>query len=172
MDRDNPTDVAVFIRDHEDKIQNDIEKMLEYGALLYEGPSSKDAKRNVGVTLNGQWVLIWDTKEFVVITLFCIDLGVGGDVNDAFIKNAVAQINEARQHRDDVAQRVVRDSEEYQRLIEGWEGSLVEYRKRVKELEQNIAGGRQMIAALSVDTKIADDNIRDKVEILIGRQKF
>ena len=35
MDRDNKTDVAVFLRDHDDKIQNDIEKMLEYGTLLY-----------------------------------------------------------------------------------------------------------------------------------------
>ena len=172
MARDNPTDVAVFIRDHEDKIQNDIEKMLEYGTLLYEGPSSKDMNRPIGVTLNGSWVVIWDTKEFVVITLYCIDLGVGKDVNEAFIKNALAQIDEAKQYREEVAKRVARDFEEYQRLIDGWEGSLVEYKKRVKELEQYIAGGRQMLAAFSVDNKIADDNVREKVEILIGRQKF
>ena len=172
MDRDHPTDVAVFIRDHEDKIQNDIEKMIEYGTLLYEGPSSKDTKRPVGVTLNGSWVVIWDTKEFVVITLYCIDLGVGSDVNNAFIRNALAQIEEARQHSDEVAKRVAADSEEYQRLIEGWEGSLAEYKKRVKELEQYIAGGRQMMAAFSIDKKIADDSVREKVEILIGRQKF
>lgn len=172
MDRDNPTDVAVFIRDHEDKIQHDIEKMLEYGTLLYEGPSSKDMKRDVGVTINGSWVVIWDTREFVVITLYCIDLGVGSEVNDAFIKNAISQIDEAKKSSEEVSRRVAADSEEYLRLIEGWECSLVEYKKRVKELEQCIAGGRQMINAFSVDKQIAEDRVREKVEVLIGRQKF
>jgi len=172
MDRDNPTDVAVFIRDHEEKIQQDIEKMIEFGTLLYEGHSFKDPKRNIAVTLNGSWVVIWDTAEFTVVTLYCVDLGVGDEVNKSFIANAVNQIEQAKQACAAVAERTSKDRQTYQELIDGAEASLSQYRKLVKELESYINGCRQMMASISVDDKIAEDNLREKVEILIGRQKF
>lgn len=172
MDRDHPTDVAVFIRDHEDKIQNDIEKMIEFGTLLYEGHSFKDPKRSVAITLNGSWVVIWDTVEFMVVTLYCVDLGVGDEVNKSFIANAVNQIERAKQVCTEVAERTSRDRKTYQELIDGAEVSLSQYRKLVKELESYINGCRQMMASISADDKIAEDNLREKVEILIGRQKF
>lgn len=172
MDRDNPTDVAVFIRDHEDKIQQDIEKMIEYGTLLYEGRSFKDPNRNVAVTLNGSWVVIWDTTEFTIITLYCVDLGVGDEVNKSFITNAVSQIEQAKRTCATVAEQTSKDRQTYQELIDGAETTLSQYRKLVKELESYINGCRQMIASISVDDKIAEENLREKVEILIGRQKF
>ena len=172
MDRDHPTDIAVFIRDHEGKIQNDIEKMLEYGTLLYEGKSIKDPKRTVGVTINGSWVVIWDTKEFTVITLYCIDLGVGDEVNKAFISNAHAQIDQARTEMEETTRRTAEYIKTYQELIDNAEASLAKYRKLVKDLESQIIGCRQMIASMSVDNEVANDRVRERVEILIGKQKF
>ena len=172
MDRDNKTDVAVFLRDHDDKIQNDIEKMLEYGTILYEGQSFKDPKKTVGVTLSGSWVLIWDTREFVVITLYCIDLGVGDEVNQAFIKNAVEQIQEAKTQYEDTVKRTLDCTSTYQSLIEGNEAAIARYKKLIRDLESQNAGARQMISAITTDKQMADDNVRDKVEILIGRQRF
>lgn len=172
MDRDNKTDVAVFIRDHDDKIQHDIEKMLEYGAFLYEGPSFKDPKKTVGVTLNGAWVIIWDTVEFIVITLYCVDLGVGDEINQAFIKNAVDQIQNAKAQYDETVKRTLDCISTYQALIEGNEAAIARYKKLIRDLESQNAGARQMISTITTDKQIADDNVREKVEILIGRQRF
>lgn len=172
MDRDSKTDVAVFIRDHEDKIQNDIEKMVEYGNLLYEGKSTKDPKKTVGVTINGSWVIIWDTKEFVVVTLYAIDLGVGDEVNKSFIANAISQIEEAKREYTETVNRTQEYINIYQNTINASEASLVKYKKLVKDLESQINGCRQMITSMVVDNEVADDRVREKVEILIGKQRF
>lgn len=172
MDRDSKTDVAVFLRDHDDKIQHDIEKMLEYGTLLYEGQSFRDPKKTVGVTLSGAWVLIWDTREFVVITLYCIDLGVGEEVNQSFIKNAVEQIQAAKTQYADTVKRTMDCVSNYQTLIEGNDATIARYRKLIRDLESQNTGARQMISAITADKQLADENVREKVEILIGRQRF
>lgn len=172
MDRDNKTDIIVFIRDHDDKIQKDIEKMVEYGALLYEGPTSKDPKKNVAVTLNGQWVVIWDAKEMVVITLYCIDLGVGDDVNNAFIESAVAKINEAQKEYEQAIERSNDFIEHYKDLIEKAQGTLDRYRKMCRDLENYITGCKQMITGITTDNDVAKEKVREQVEILIGKQRF
>lgn len=172
MDRDNKTDIAVFIRDHEDKIQQDIEKMVEYGTLLYEGKSSRDPKKTVGVTINGAWVVIWDTVDFVVITLYEIDLGVNEAVNKAFIASALEQIEAAKAEQAKVSEDTQKYISIYKNTIALAEGSLTRYRKIIKDLEAQISGCRQMIASMTVDNDVADEKVREKVEILIGRQRF
>lgn len=172
MDRDSKTDIAVFIRDHEDKIQQDIEKMLEYGTLLYEGKSTKNPKQTVGITLNGAWVIIWDTVEFVVITLYCIDLGVGDDVNKAFIESAIKQIDAAKEEQRQVIERVQTYVDLYKELIERNEENIAKYKKVIRDLEKQIAGCREMMQSFAADYEIADNNVREKVELLIGKQHF
>lgn len=172
MDRDSKTDIAVFIRDHSDKIQTDIERMIEYGNLLYEGKSFKDPKREVAVTINGMWVIIWDPNDLTVITLFRIDLGVGEDLNKEFVDSALKQIDKAKVELFETQKRTAGSIETYNRLIEDAEASMLQYRKLAKDLESYISGCRQMIQAVTTDNTIADNNLREKVEILIGKQKF
>lgn len=172
MDRDNKTDVAIFIRDHDAKIQQDIEKMLEYGTLLYEGKSTKNPKQTVGITLNGAWVVIWDTIEFVVITLYCIDLGVGDDVNRAFIESALNQINVAKEEQRQVTERVQSYINSYKGIIDRNEEDIAKYKKIIRDLEKQVASCKEMIQSFSVDYYVADNNIREKVEVLIGKQHF
>lgn len=172
MGRDHPTDIAVFIRDHEGKIQNDIEKMVEYGSLLYEGPTSLDPKRNVGITLNGHWVVIWDTREFIVITLYCIDLGVGDDVNKAFIDNAVRQIEEAQAAYEATVKHSAEQVASYMELIEKAQGELDIHKGLCRSLEDRISALRQMVTAVNTDNDVAKDKVRECVETLIGKPRF
>ena len=64
------------------------------------------------------------------------------------------------------------NSSGYQSLIEGNEAAIARYKKLIRDLESQNAGARQMISAITTDKQMADDNVRDKVEILIGRQRF
>ena len=172
MDRDSKTDVAVFIRDHEDKIQQDIEKMVEYGDLIYEGKTPKDMKRDVAVTMNGFWVVIWDPNELTVITLYRIDLGVGDDVNQAFIKGAYDRIKQAQNEYEETVARTNAQIDTYKTVIEDSEASLARYRKMVKDIEKQISGCREMIQCITTENEIARDKLVDAVETLIGKQKF
>lgn len=172
MDREHPTDVALFIKNHETKIQQDIEKMVEYGTLLYEGPSDRDPKKSVGVTINDSWVIIWDTRDFVVITLYCIDLGVGDDVNKAFISGALARIDEAKQNCANVAKRTEEYIALYKEIIEKEEANISRYRKLIKDLETQVNNCRQMLISINADNEVANEQLREAVENLIGKQKF
>ena len=172
MDRDSKTDIAVFIRDHDDKIQNDIEKMVEFGTLLYEGPTTKDPKKDAAVTINGSWVIIWDAKAMTVITLYCIDLGVGEDVNKAFIENAVQQIGTAQAEYEQTITRSGEYIQQFQEIIESSQAKLDIYKKLCRDLENQIAGYRQAIVGINADNALAKDKVRECVEILIGKQKF
>ena len=82
------------------------------------------------------------------------------------------QIDAAKQELADTALRTAEYTATYQKIIDDSEATLSQYRKRVKELEAHISGCRQMIQSTAVDNRIADEKVRDAVEILIGRQKF
>ena len=73
------TDVNRLITLNEDKIKTDINKMINYGQLIYSGKQSqKDGKGNiVDVFLKDCWVVIADSRIKNVITLYKIDLGLG-----------------------------------------------------------------------------------------------
>lgn len=172
MDRDSKTDVTLFIKNHEEKIRNDIEKMLQYGSKIYSGKSTRDSRRNVSVIINGMWVVILDIDSQTVVTLYRIDLGVGDEANKVFAEKALAQIDIARKECDEVAERTVYNLSTYQSIINHNEETLSRYRRLIKEIEQQIAGYREMIKSINADVAVADCNLREKVEILIGKQHF
>ena len=59
------TDVQRFMVTHEQKIHDDIEKLIEYGQIIYSGKQkTRDGKtNNVDVYLNGTWVVLVDAKK-------------------------------------------------------------------------------------------------------------
>lgn len=172
MDRDNKTDIALFIKNHEDKIRNDIEKMVQYGSTIYTGKSIKDSRRNVSVIINGMWVVILDTDSQTAVTLYRIDLGVGDEANKVFIDRALMQIDIARKEYEEAVERSIENLNTYQSIIDHNEENLSKYRRLIKEIEQQIAGCKEMIKSINTDATVADCNLREKVEILIGKQHF
>ena len=42
MEKEDTTDVLVFIEQHKEKIEEDISKMIEYGELIYTGKNLND----------------------------------------------------------------------------------------------------------------------------------
>ena len=77
------TDVNRFVTLNENKIKTDINKLIQYGELIYTGKQSqKDGKGNmVDVFLKDCWVVIADSRIKNVITLYKIDLGLDDEFN-------------------------------------------------------------------------------------------
>ena len=61
MDKDNKADMLVFIQKNEQKIKEDIFKMITYGEILYSGKPTVDYnKQPVDIFLKDTWVVIVD----------------------------------------------------------------------------------------------------------------
>lgn len=76
-------DVNRFVTLNEEKIKTDINKMIEYGDLIFSGKQfQKDCKGNViDVYIKDTWVILVDGKAKTVITIYKIDLGLGDEFN-------------------------------------------------------------------------------------------
>lgn len=174
MGKDDNGDVKRFIITNEEKIQNDIHKLIQYGELIYTGKQSqKDGKGNVvDVFLKDCWVVLVDSRTKKVITLYKIDLGLDDDFNKAYIAKMMEKLNANKEVLESVQQQVQVESDMYRQMINDAEIQIKEYRSMIKNLEELSAAYKTVIENNSV--KIAQAN-RDVVEVLntlINKKEF
>ena len=118
MDKDNKIDVALFIQQHEQKIKEDIFKMIQFGKLLYSGKSTCEFnKQPVDVYLNGTWVIIVDIAKSNVITLYTIDLGLGNDFNNEYIKQLTAKLDSVKENFETINIGIQTQRQTYSSII-------------------------------------------------------
>ena len=147
MDRNEKSDVVVFIAQHKQKIKEDIFKMIEYGTLLYSGKPVTDFNRQpVDIFLNGTWVVIVDIAKCNVITLYSIDLGLGNDFNQEYISKLMQKLNVAKEDGFET----IND--------EGYAGHI-SYGKNEKDLVVYLKSGKAQL-------------IEKELEYLLGRKAY
>ena len=173
MDKDEKSDIAVFISRNEQKIKEDICKMIQYGTLLYSGKSvSEFNKQPVDIFLNGTWVIIVDIAKCNVITLYSIDLGLGNDFNQEYINKLMQKLNIARENYDTVNIGIQTQKETYSSIIKENMEQINEYKQFIKNLEKLNQGYTDVIENLEADRLIAEKDIRDTIATMIGKKVF
>ena len=171
MDRDSKQDVASFVNQYKQKIDEDISKMIQFGEVIYSGKSMKTAG-NVKIYLKGMWVLIVDPGTQNVITLYNVDLGLGDEMNDAFVEKAKAKIEEARQKVEEEKEKAQTDKQNYMELIDENTATINEYRKLIRQLEAQNAGYTEVVKSLTANAEVAESQYREAVMILTAKNKF
>lgn len=98
MGRDNTRDINAYVAENSDKIDKDIAKLILYGEEIFTGkPSFNNPKQhNCTYVLNDFWVIVIDTQDDKVVTLYRIDLGAGEDIDKVFRDKLLQYINEAK----------------------------------------------------------------------------
>ncbi len=173
MDKEDKLDKVVFMTNNENKIREDIIKMIEYGTLLYSGKSVSDYnKQPVDVYLNGTWVIIVDPAKLNVVTLFSIDLGLGLEFNHEYINKLLDKLAAAREAYADADTGIQTQVQTYTSLIEENVGQINEYKQIIKALEQQNEGYREVIEGLESDRMIAEKDIRDVIATFLGKKVF
>lgn len=173
MDKDNKQDVAVFVAQHEQKIKEDIVKMIQYGTLLYSGkPAYEFNKQPVDIFLNGTWVIIVDIAKANVVTLYSIDLGLGNEFNNEFIRRLLDKLNTAKEEYDIVLTGIKTQKETYSTIIKENTDQINELRQMIKNLEKQNNAYLDVIENLDTDRVIAEKDIRDIVATFIGKKIF
>lgn len=167
-------DINRFVTLNEDKIKTDINKLIQYGELIYIGKqSSKDGKGSiVDVYLNGFWIILADTRTKNVITLFKVDLGLDEEFNTAYVNRMVEKLNTYKEALENTKQQVQIESNTYREMINDAETQIKEYRSMIKNLEELCAGYRAIIDNNVVKVTQANKDVVDIVNKLVGKKEF
>lgn len=173
MDKDEKREINLFILEHEEKIQKDIEKMIEFGELVFTGkPTVNYNRETCRIYINGTWVIVVDHLRNNVITLYSIDLGIGKEFNDEYISKLKAKIEKQKADLEDKMRSINVQKETYEQLINE-NNSVIEENKRINKslMEQN-ESYENIIADFSTNIRVAEDDIRSTVATLIGKKVF
>lgn len=174
MEKATSNEINTFLVQNEDKIINNINKMIQYGELIYTGKQTqKDGRTyNVEVFLNGLWVVITDIKSKNVITLYKIDLGVDEEFNQEYVSRMMDKFNAAKENLEYVTLEVEKENDSYKTMIEQNVALINEYKGYIKNLEELNAGYKIIIDNNIVKIKMADREETDVLNKLIGKKEF
>ena len=173
MDKDEKSDIAVFVAQHEQKIKEDIYKMIEYGTLLFSGKPNYDFnKQPVDIFLNGTWVIIVDIAKYNVVTLYSIDLGLGNEFNQEYINKLMQKLNAAKEEYDTVCTGIVTQTDTYVTIIKENNDQINEYKQIINNLQKQNQAYTDVIESLEADKIIAEKDIRDIIATMIGKKVF
>lgn len=174
MEKATTNEINTFLIQNDDKIITDINKMIQYGELIYTGrQTQKDGRSyNVEVYLNGLWVVITDVKSKNVITLYKIDLGVDEEFNQEYVKRMIDKFNAAKESLDVITLEVEKENDSYKTMIDQNIALINEYKSYIKNLEELNSGYKTIIDNNTVKIRMADRETVDVLNKLIGKKEF
>lgn len=170
MDYNDKTEIVQFISEHDEKINKDINKMVEYGELLYSGRSLKDKNTITNIYLKDTWVVIVDNNKNLVVTLYKIDLKVDEDFTKEYVSKLLDKLNKEKDNLVKVENNIDEQIKTYRTLIQENEDVINDYRKTIKSLEEQNVSYRDLISNLTTNKKVAEDRVRDTLMILTGNK--
>lgn len=174
MGKEDNLDVNRFITLNEEKIQTDINKLISYGELIYQGKQTqKDGKSNmIDVYLNNCWVVLADSRTKNVITLYKIDLGFDEEFNKLYVSKMMEKLNTYKEVAESTKQQVQTESNTYREMIADAEVQIKEYRGMIKNLEELCTGYKIIVDNNNVKIAQANKDVVDVVNTLIGKKTF
>ena len=167
-------DVNRFVTLNEDKIKTDINKLIQYGDLIFTGKQThKDGKSSmVDVYLKDCWIVLADSRIKNVITLYKIDLGLDDDFNKAYISKMMEKLNASKENLESVQKEVQVESDTYRKMIDDAEIQIKEYRGMIKNLEELCAAYKTVIDNNNVKVIQANKDVADVLNTLINKKEF
>lgn len=170
MDKTHPTDISIYINDNSEKINSDINKMIEYGELIHSGKNENN--QMMDIYLKDLWVILVDKNKAKVITLFKIELGVGEDFDKEFVQRNLDKLSKAKEEYLKTVEDIEKENNNYSELIADNEKLINEYRGIVKKLEVQNSAYKDVISSLKVNKEIALKKVNNIVAVLIGKKSF
>lgn len=172
MDKDSKVDVNRFVIENDEKIKTDINKMIEYGEMIFEGKPNRDRKNKICVYLKDCWVVLCDPSKSIVITLYKVDLGLEDEFNKLYIEKMLDKLTQSKGHLEITKQQLQEESQNYSEIIENNISQINEYKGYIKNLEELNNSYKNIIENNSVQIDIAEKEVVQVVNDLIGKKEF
>ena len=146
MNKTDKTEIAAYVNTHEEKIQTDISKMIEFGSKIYEGNTSNQTKTAyVVVYLNGTWVVLVDPKQNKVITLYTVDLMVGKEINDTYMTLIKDKIESLKNDISSTVNKLEGNNKDLKESIDEEENEYKNLKKELNRIQERMEVEKQMI---------------------------
>lgn len=174
MGKDDIVEINRFITLNEDKIKTDVNKMIEYGDMIYRGKSAaKNGKSNMlDVYLKDCWVVLVDKSSEVVVTLYKIDLELGDEFNKTYISKMLEKLNVSKTKLEEVKLQVYNETNMYSEMLHDTETQIKEYRGMIKNLEGLCDGYKDIIDNNIVKETQANREVAEVINTLISKKEF
>lgn len=173
MSKSDNNEIQRYIAENEEKITEYINKLIQYGDLIYSGKTHKDSKGNViDVFLKNCWCVLVDSKNQNVITVYKIDLGCGDEFNQQYIDKMMEKLNESKEYLDSTTREVETESIMYKEMIDSTAMQINEYKSMIKNLEQLCNSYQEIINNNTVKISQANRGVAEVVNTLINKREF
>lgn len=178
MNRSDLKEITVYIQENEDKIYTDINKMLEYGTIVYTGlmkdtkKDSRQAYNKMSVIIQNSWVLIVDINNNIVVTLYKIDLGADEEFNKLYAQKMVDTIATLTKEYEEVKAKVENQNIHYNEIIQESKDTINELRGQIKKLEELVESYESIIHLSKTEVEIAEKNILKAVNKVMGKREY
>lgn len=173
--RDELIDINIYVAQNEEKITEDINKMCEHSEFIYSGMVGNRRDRSngaVNVYLSGTWVILTDTSNTRVITLYKVEFNVGEDFNKQFIQRILEKLEEDKKVLNEQKEKIAAEKTAYENIIKDNEDMINEYRGTIKMLEKNNEDYRSVIESMSAGYEAAELAVKRDVESLVVKTTF
>lgn len=159
---------------YREKINTDINKLIKYGEFVYSGnQTQKDGKTNlVDVFIKDCWVVIADSKQKNVITLYKIDFGLDDEFNKMYVEKMLEKLNVQKEELKKVQEETHQETEMYRGLITETVAQIREYRSMIKNLEELEASYKTIIENNHVKVTQANRNVAEIINTMINKKEF
>lgn len=159
------TSVNRFISLHSTEMRERINKLITYGDEVYEG----DLKRHKGTTIfrNGNWIVVVNKKDKVVISLWEKDLGLGDDFNKEYVGKTIDKINQKKEEKERIENSNSEEKNKLKSQIENNDIKIAELALYLKGLREANDALNSVIETMDVNTKEFDNEISEMVDKLL-----
>lgn len=174
MGKSDNNEIQRYIVENNDKITTDLNKMIQYGSLVYTGKQSqKDGKGKVlNVYLKDTWCLLVDSQSEVIVTVYKIDLGCGDEFNQQYISKMMEKLNESKKDLEDTQLAVLKESNMYKEMIADAQSQIFEYKSMIKNLESLSESYQTIIDNNLVKISQANREVAEIINTLISKREF
>lgn len=170
MGREGRGDIAVFAAQNQEKIETDINKLCEYGQIIYTG-QLRD-KNPINVILNGTWVLLADKDMQKAITMYKIDFGLGEEFNKEFVNKMLDKIAKCKEEYGKALNEKEKQKSEYEEIMNDLTQKANEYRRMAKNLDAQVAAYKELISGASEEVFSKENDFKQAIMELVCKKEF
>jgi len=168
-DQESLADINKYVQIHRDKIETDINTMIEHSELIYTGRVGNKEKYPVNVHLSGTWIILLDISKSKVITLYKIDFHVGEEFNKKYIELMRDKMDKHKADLEKKKQEITEQRNTYLQIVKENEMQIAEFRASIRNLEKLNEDYKEIIDTMDAECGLADLAVRQDVEALMRK---
>lgn len=169
--RDTKIDIKIYVAQNEEKIERDIEKLIEHSEVIFQGITTP-GKDPVTVRLSGTWLIITDFSDRKGITLFKIELGLDEEFNKQYVEGWYEKLKADMAVLAEQKAKVKDEINGYKQSIKENEATIAEYEAGIRRLKKANALYSEMTEILNKKVYEAEFDVRRDIEMFTKKREF